>query len=622
MGNKKLFKENYPTLFAEVLHERNSDIDYDQVYENSGLRVYWQCKLNKKHIWEQTIRNRTIGGYGCPYCSGRKTLPEDSFGAQHPEIIAELHPTKNVDFDPFKYSSTSLKQVWFKCSKGHEWKEQINYRVKRKYGCKICEGSARSLLSKFPKIAEEWHPTKNLPLKPDEISISSKERVWWQCKNNPSHIWQVSVSTRVFSKSKCPICTKVIQKPYSLPPLIVQYPELAKQWHPTKNGDLTPAEISAGSSRKVWWVCSNNPTHEWLATVNNRAKGRGCPICARTATSPVNSLASRFPNIAKQLHPTKNGNFTATNLSYGSGRKVWWQCLDDPSHQWEATVNSRTQRKSDKCPFCSGRYTETNSLQTVHPEIAAQWHPTKNGDLRPDQVTRASGKKVWWQCNENPNHEWIAEIKNRTILGAGCPLCAKEKNIIRLQEHLFDLVHSDFDYYHEFLSNIRTLIKFCDQDFKQKPQMIQPYYRMIFTSVITALETYFSDAFFKLVINNDVLIEKLILSNPEFNKRQYALSEVIEWQKNIQKKVTDYLYNNIVWHNLAKVSNIYKDVLGIDFPDDISKLHKAVSIRHDLVHRNGRTKSGAIHKLEKQDLLDLISDVKGLVEHVNNKLMR
>ncbi len=619
MKKRNLFKNNYPDIFDELYHKKNKDIDFHQVYENSGLKVYWQCKQNKKHIWEQTIRARTISGYGCPYCSGRRILPEESFGSQYPEIVTELHPFRKADFDPFKYSSTSAKQVWFKCSEGHEWKEQITYRVKRKYGCKECERSARSLSSRFPEIAEEWHPTKNAPLKPDDITISSKKKIWWKCKKNPSHVWQVSVGTRVFSKSKCPKCTKVV-KPYSLPQLTVKYPELAKQWHPKKNGNLTPSEISAGSSKKVWWICPKDQSHEWSATVSNRTKGRGCPFCAKIATDPTNSLSSRFPNIAKQLHPTKNYNLTAENLSYGSGRKVWWQCLDNPSHQWEAAVHNRTQSQNDKCPICSSQYSKANSLQAMHPEIAAQWHPSKNGDLKPDQVTRASGKKVWWQCTENPNHEWNAVIKNRTVLGSGCSLCAKEKNIIRLQEHLFDLVHSDLDYYHEFLSNIRTLKKFCDQDFHKKQQMIQPYNRMIFASVITALETYFSDAFFKIVIDNENLIEKLMLTNPEFNKKQYALSEVIDWRKNIQKKVADYLFNNIIWHNLAKVSNIYRDVLGIDFPDDISQLHKAISIRHDLVHRNGRTKSGAIHKLEKQDLLELISDVKKLVDHVNSEL--
>ncbi len=57
-------------------------------------------------------------------------------------------------------------------------------------------------------------------------------------------------------------------------------PEIAKQWHPTKNGDLKPANISYGAEQKVWWQCSNVEDHEWEAKVYIRNQGRGCPFCS------------------------------------------------------------------------------------------------------------------------------------------------------------------------------------------------------------------------------------------------------------------------------------------------------------------------------------------------------
>jgi len=32
--------------------------------------------------------------------------------------------------------------------------------------------------------------------------------------------------------------------------------DLLKEWHPTKNGDLKPNQISVGSHFPVWWKCS------------------------------------------------------------------------------------------------------------------------------------------------------------------------------------------------------------------------------------------------------------------------------------------------------------------------------------------------------------------------------
>ena len=64
-----------------------------------------------------------------------------------------------------------------------------------------------------------------------------------------------------------------------------------------------------------------------------------------------------------------------------------------------------------------------NDLATVYPLIAAEWHPTLNGDLTPDQVVPGSGKRVWWRCSES--HEWQAYIYNRTgPQKTGCPVCA------------------------------------------------------------------------------------------------------------------------------------------------------------------------------------------------------
>ena len=38
--------------------------------------------------------------------------------------------------------------------------------------------------------------------------------------------------------------------------LAYRFPELSKEWHPTKNGDLTPYDVTVGSHKKVWWICS------------------------------------------------------------------------------------------------------------------------------------------------------------------------------------------------------------------------------------------------------------------------------------------------------------------------------------------------------------------------------
>ena len=78
-------------------------------------------------------------------------------------------------------------------------------------------------------------------------------------------------------------------------PLSVTHPEIAVEWHPTNNGDLTPEGIVAGSTKKVWWKCPKAADHEWQAVVDKRTRGTGCPACAGQQVSTTNSLASQSP---------------------------------------------------------------------------------------------------------------------------------------------------------------------------------------------------------------------------------------------------------------------------------------------------------------------------------------
>ena len=202
--------------------------------------------------------------------------------------------------------------------------------------------------------------------------------------------------------------------------LAALHPDVAAQWHPTKNGDLTPDQVAARSGKRHWWQCPEGPDHEWEAVVASRTSGSGCPCCSGYKVSVTNSLSALHPDLAVQLHPTKNGDLTPDQVIAGSNSKFWWLCPEGPDHEWEAAASNRT--KGTGCPCCSGHQVSiTNSLAALYPDLAAQWHPTKNGDISPDQVVAGSHLKYWWQC-PGPNHEWDAVVGNQTA-GRGCPCC-------------------------------------------------------------------------------------------------------------------------------------------------------------------------------------------------------
>ena len=220
---------------------------------------------------------------------------------------------------------------------------------------------------------------------------------------------------------QCPVCTrrKVLAGENDL---ATTHPQLAAQWHPTKNKQLRPRDVVAGNIRKVWWQCEQG--HDWNASIAARASsGSGCPVCAGKAVlAGENDLASAFPDVAAQWHPVKNGSLTPAQVTPSSNRKTWWIC--ELGHEYESQISARTARSAG-CPYCAGRKVLVgfNDLETKEPELAEQWHPTLNGTLTPRMVTVGSHRKVWWRCSND--HVWKSVISSRaTGRKCGCPVCA------------------------------------------------------------------------------------------------------------------------------------------------------------------------------------------------------
>lgn len=215
--------------------------------------------------------------------------------------------------------------------------------------------------------------------------------------------------------------------------LLKKYPELILEWNFEKNSGTSPDSVFCGSHKKFWWTCLKDNSHIWEASVSHRTYTKtGCPFCSGKKINKSNCLTTTHPNLATEWHQTKNGKLTPDNITYGNNKKVWWQCLNNKEHEWKISPNSRTNTNSG-CPYCSGNKVHlTNSLFSLFPKIATEWHPTKNGKLTPKKITFGSGLKVWWICPKNKNHEYETTVTNRTLHKSGCPYCLyKTEDIIR-----------------------------------------------------------------------------------------------------------------------------------------------------------------------------------------------
>ena len=204
---------------------------------------------------------------------------------------------------------------------------------------------------------------------------------------------------------------------------IAGYPELVAQWDLERNGDLYPWQVSRASAKRIWWRCPKGPDHAWNSAAGDRVRSSGCPFCQRRRVSVTNCLATIAPDLAAEWHPIKNGSLAPRDIIATTDRKVWWRCRRGPDHEWRAAVVDRVDPGTG-CPCCANRAVSvTNCLSTVAPELAAEWHPKKNGKLTPRNAVAHSRRIVWWKCGGGPDHEWSAAITNRFKRGTRCPMC-------------------------------------------------------------------------------------------------------------------------------------------------------------------------------------------------------
>ncbi|MGM9635316.1 MAG: zinc-ribbon domain-containing protein [Candidatus Avispirillum sp.] len=409
---------------------------------------------------------------------------EKRYIIDNPALMAEWDFESNFDYSPYALTEGSKYKVNWRCSNcSRIYSMRISHRANG-HNCPYCAGRLATELDNLqvanPTLAEQWHPSKNLPLMPTQVKPNSSKTIWWQCNNG--HEWQATVVNRHNKNSGCPYCSgHKATHDYNL---CVENPELAREWHPSKNFPISPVDVVPNSHLVVWWMCERG--HEWKATIDHRNKNRGCPMCAK-------ELHTSFPEQAiyfyiKKLFPNSINSYKTSDISeidiYIPDIKVGIEYNGYFWHKGKADYDSRKREIilssgislirviEDKSveyieqiendiyfnPIGDYRFLDdvikivlniihstdsavlvstTNdrfeiwnqylmlekerSLEAINPLLASEWNFQKNGSLMPSMVSPLSGKKVWWICKNK--HEWQASVSNRTK-GRGCPYCA------------------------------------------------------------------------------------------------------------------------------------------------------------------------------------------------------
>lgn len=399
---------------------KNGKLRPEQFLIKSHAKVWWQCA--KGHEWQTQIAAISQKG-NCPFCISKRIIPgENDLSTVNPALAKEWDAAKNTGTNPCYIAPYSNKEYWWICRYGHEWKASPNHRMNGT-DCPVC---SKGVHTSFPEQALFYY-----------ISCSFSEVI-----NNDKHlgmefdIYIPSIDTYIeydgmqWHKSQKTYNNDIKKNGLidAIHARLIRIREIGcPELSPSQNVTIIPTEpLSTGI--RSWKILTQ--TIDNLADLLNIkvdidvARDYDTILQQQVKVLKKASLLFTNPELAAQWDYKKNGRLTPEMVNAGSGKYVWWLC--EKGHSWHARIISR--HTGVGCPYCSGRrpITGVNDLKTTHPSLVQEWHPTRNGNLHPQQVSHGSDKKVWWLCNKG--HEWQAVISGR-VAGHGCPYCSGRRPI-------------------------------------------------------------------------------------------------------------------------------------------------------------------------------------------------
>ena len=294
--------------------------------------------------------------------------------------------------------------------------------------------------SKLPeRLQRQWDRERSTSWSRPVVAPGSDQLAWWCCDCCPAghqHRWPAAVEKRVKESGNrcCPFKSsrRVCKHCNSL---AAKYPVVAEEWDKESNPpSVTPEPVTAYAITKAHWICGSCG-HKWQAVIANRTRlGRGCRVCNQRGGG---GTAYKYPCLAVFAREKGLGHLfdewdTKHNLEKGwtleytqpmSNRRVYWvnyeNCPKGQPHHWTARVHHRVHHRSND-PIQAGKQAcVCNLLASLYQGVAAQLHPSINGNITASQIVAGSFKRYWWI--DNQQRMWQQSPDSRTKgLAPGC----------------------------------------------------------------------------------------------------------------------------------------------------------------------------------------------------------
>lgn len=332
-----------PDLAKEFDLEKNAPLQPKDFLFGSSKSVWWRCEFG--HSFEAKISNRNFTDSKCIYCVGKRvSAGETDFRTKFPKLADSWDYSRNSK-SPSEVAVSSQKKVWWKCRYGHSW---LMAPAERRYQhCAVCRGyqvavGFNDLATTSPELVSRIDRSRSPEGIEFKITQASNKLLWWRCESG--HSYRRSPANE--ARAGCGICSgHVVLAGFN--DLESQAPDLAVHFDHAKN-KTPPHKVYFRSRRPFWWQCKLG--HSWKSAPEFLRQGNWCPVCGKKSLlEGFNDLATEFPELVSEWHPTKNGTLLPSDVLGGTHKSLWWLC--ENGHEFRQTGKKR--RIGQGCPSCS-----------------------------------------------------------------------------------------------------------------------------------------------------------------------------------------------------------------------------------------------------------------------------
>lgn len=368
---------------------------------------------------------------------------------KHPDIASLWHPTLNGDVGPEDVHHGSRTLVWWLCPDYDAAYQRAVFSQVRSGGAspyvngRLVVAGVNDISTTHPDIAALWHPTNNQNTDLRTVFWRNKKSASWLCPAT-GNSYTRPVAKQVKMGGRSPYTDSSLATPLCAgqTDLKTAAPEVAALWHPTENHLLTPQDVTPGSKRVVSWLCPTyGVSYRRRVSLQVRAGATSPLMTGHIVVAGVNDLTTTHPDIAAQWHREKN-TVPPTEVTHGSDVLAWWEC-PTTGLPFERKVGDHVRLGGTSPVGNGGNLSPHNNLAVVRPDIAALWHPTLNGDLRPEDVTVCSAVACWWLSPDNvPFRRRVDDMTRRGT--AYSPVSSAQEEVSAYIESLgFDIIRND-----------------------------------------------------------------------------------------------------------------------------------------------------------------------------------